>query len=53
VAQALRARRIAFAFATGYSPGDMPAEYADAPYCGKPLDFECLVEALARQASGP
>ncbi len=43
VAEALRARRIPFIFATGYDPSSLPSAYAHVPCCEKPIDVgHCL-----------
>lgn len=49
VAEALRARGVPFALATGYSRHQLPeAAFGDAPHLGKPLDHRLLVGVLAR-----
>jgi|SRR5579872_7414327 len=54
VAEALRARRIPFAFATGYGSGGLPPPFADIPVLVKPFDFEAMKAMLTQllQASG-
>jgi CheY-like chemotaxis protein len=49
VAEALRARNVPFALATGYNDAQLPEEaFREAWRLGKPLDRHLLVEALAR-----
>jgi CheY-like chemotaxis protein len=48
VADALRARGVPFAFATGYDAMMVPPAYADVPRCEKPLDPAKLIRALAK-----
>lgn len=54
IAEALRARGVPFALATGYNDRQLPeAAFRDAPHLGKPLDHHLLVGALARLRDGP
>jgi CheY-like chemotaxis protein len=49
VAEALRARGVPFALASGYNGSQLPEEaFRNAPHLGKPLDRNLLVRALAR-----
>lgn len=53
VAEALRARGVPFALATGYDKSQIPEEpLQDVPMLGKPLDPHRLCGALARVAAG-
>ena len=54
LADLLRARGVAFCFATGYGAQAIPDAYADVPRCEKPYPYEALLAALpalAREAS--
>jgi CheY-like chemotaxis protein len=54
VAEALRARGVPFALATGHNSRQLPeAVFLDAPHLGKPLDHHLLVRALARLWDDP
>ena len=46
VADALQRREIPFVFATGYSAAVIPAEYAEAPRCEKPVNEAMLLRIL-------
>lgn len=46
IADALRRRRIPFAFSTGYSGTALPASYRDVPILAKPFDMGELEQAL-------
>jgi CheY-like chemotaxis protein len=46
VAEALRRLGIPFAFVSGFDHEEVPADYADVPYCEKPLDVRPCVRAL-------
>jgi DNA-binding response OmpR family regulator len=48
VADALRARRVPFAFVTGDDSWTVPDVYKDVPRFGKPVDIRALARALAR-----
>jgi CheY-like chemotaxis protein len=48
----LRERRVPFVLATGYDAWALPAAYADAPRCDKPLDMRRLAIVLHEQLSG-
>lgn len=47
VADALRARKVPFVFATGYDESSIPPAYSDVPRCKKPIDRRELIELLA------
>ncbi|MFO1081351.1 MAG: response regulator [Reyranellaceae bacterium] len=49
IADALAERAIPFVFATGYDEFVIPAAYAGAPRCEKPVDNAALARVLARQ----
>ena len=42
VAEALGTRKISFALATGYEPGDVAARFAGSPILSKPFDFAAM-----------
>jgi len=48
VADALEARKIAYAFATGYGAGGIAAEYAHVPTLTKPFRIEDIAGVLDR-----
>lgn len=50
VADALRARGVPFVFATGYDASVIPAGYAGAPRCEKPVETRALVRLLSAAA---
>ena len=53
IAEALRARGVPFALATGYNGHQLPeAAFRYAPHLGKPLDHHLLVGALTRLRGG-
>jgi CheY-like chemotaxis protein len=47
VLDVLRSKRVPFVLATGYDGWALPAAYADAPRCAKPLDMRCLATVAA------
>jgi CheY-like chemotaxis protein len=51
VLEVLRTRRVPFVLATGYDGWALPAAYADAPRCAKPLDMRRLARTLHEQLS--
>ena len=51
VADVLTARGVPFVFTTGYDPVAMPAAYACAPRCEKPVDKTQLVRWLSNTES--
>ena len=53
VADALRARGVPFVFATGYDQASIPAAYADAARCEKPVDAPSIARALFGRAGPP
>jgi hypothetical protein len=46
IADALLAQGVPFVFATGYDKASIPARYADAPRCEKPVDVRRIAAAL-------
>jgi CheY-like chemotaxis protein len=48
VADRLNARRVPFAFASGYDPDLMPARFRDVGVCQKPIDADAVRGAIAR-----
>jgi len=52
VADALRARGIPFAFATGHGAGRVAERFQDLPTLTKPYDFERVREAVATMLGG-
>lgn len=46
VAEALEARGVPFAFATGCAPEDLPPRFRDRPHWDKPFDTEALARFL-------
>ena len=53
VAEALRARGVPFALATGYDRSQLPEEaFRDAQHLGKPIDFHRLAETIRRLTGG-
>ena len=48
VADALQARQVPFAFATGHGVGSIVERFRDAPTLAKPYDFERVREVVAR-----
>ena len=53
VADALRARSVPFAFATGYDDWIIPDAYAGVPRMEKPVDTRDVVRVLAGQVGRP
>ena len=51
VADALVGRDVPVVFVTGYAKSDIPARFADVPFCQKPAEFAEVIEALGRAAS--
>lgn len=51
VADELRARRVPFAFATGYDPQLMPPRFRDVEVCQKPIDGASVRNAVGRLRS--
>jgi DNA-binding LytR/AlgR family response regulator len=49
IAEALRAARVPFVFASGYDEVAIATEYVDVPRCQKPIDHEALAKLLAVQ----
>ena len=47
VADALVGRGVPIVFVTGYDKSDIPARYANVPFCQKPAEFTDVIEALA------
>ena len=39
-------------FLNGYDKSDIPARFADVPFCQKPAEFGDVIEALTRAAFG-
>ncbi len=52
VAEALRARQVPFAFATGYGAGRIDARFNGAPTLTKPYDFERVRSVVATLLAG-
>ena len=50
VADTLIARDVPVVFVTGYDKSDIPARFAEVPFCQKPAEFEEVTQALARAA---
>lgn len=48
VADRLNARRVPFAFASGYDPALMPPRFRDVEVCQKPIDAAAVRGAIAR-----
>ena len=48
VADALVGRGVPVVFVTGYDKSDIPARFADVPFCQKPAEFTEVIEALGR-----
>jgi CheY-like chemotaxis protein len=46
IADVLSERDIPFIFTTGYSQSVFPSRFADAQFCGKPLDFTQLLRLI-------
>ena len=46
VAELLKRMKVPFVFATGYSASEVPREYADVVYLGKPLTTSRITAAL-------
>ncbi len=51
VAEALSARRIPFAFVTGYGVGTLNPDYRNRPTLQKPFHLSALTDALVRMAA--
>ena len=50
VADALIGRDVPVVFVTGYDRTDIPARFADVPFCQKPAEVSGVIEALGRAA---
>ena len=50
VADFLVGRGVPVVFVIGYDKSDIPARFADVPFCHKPAEFENVIEALGRAA---
>ena len=53
VAAALAARKAPFMFTTGYQDVVVKTRYPEAPICDKPIDTQCLLDALQELLHAP
>ena len=52
IADALRARQIPFALATGHSANDVESRFKDVPILSKPFDFDTVRLVVSKLTSG-